>query len=177
MNLVVRASANPGLLGTALYDAVRAIDKDETLSALKSMDYIVESSVAQPRFSSLQLGLFAGLALILSAVGLYGVTAYSVAQRTNEIGIRMALGANQAEVLKLVVIGGMKMAALGLSLGLAGSFVFGRFLASMLYDVKPGDPLTLGLVSVGLAGVALLATYIPARRACKVDPMVALRYE
>jgi ABC-type antimicrobial peptide transport system permease subunit len=89
----------------------------------------------------------------------------------------MALGANQAEVLKMVVMQGMKMAALGLGLGLAGSFVFGRFLASMLYDVKPRDPLTLGLVSVGLAGVALLATYIPARRAAKVDPMAALRCE
>jgi putative ABC transport system permease protein len=177
MNLVVRATANPGSLGTALYDTVRALDKDETLSAVRSLDDIVESSVAQPRFSSLLLGLFAGLALILAAVGLYGVMAYSVTQRTNEIGIRMALGAEQNDVVKMVIVQGMKLAIAGLAMGLVASLAFGRFLESMLYDVSPADPLTFALMSMGLIGVAMLANYVPARRAAKVDPMVALRRE
>jgi putative ABC transport system permease protein len=177
MNLVVRATANPALLGTALYDAVSAIDKDETLSAARLLDDIVESSVAQPRFSSFLLGIFAGLALVLAAVGLYGVMAYSVTQRTNEIGIRMALGAERNDVVKMVIVQGMKLAIAGLAMGLVGSLGFGRLLASMLYDVSPADPLTFALMSIGLIGVAVLANYIPARRAAKVDPMVALRYE
>jgi putative ABC transport system permease protein len=173
----VRATANPQLLGTALYDSVRAIDKDETLSAMRSLDDIVESSVAQPRFSSLLLGIFAGLALVLAAVGLYGVMAYSVTQRTNEIGIRMALGAEQNDVVKMVIVQGMRLAIAGLAIGLVGSLGFGRLLASMLYGVSPTDLLTFALMSVALMGVAMLANYIPARRAAKVDPMVALRYE
>jgi putative ABC transport system permease protein len=177
MNLVVRATANAQLLGTTLYDTVRAIDKDETLSAMRSLDDIVESSVAQPRFSSLLLGIFAGLALVLAAVGLYSVMAYSVTQRTNEIGIRMALGAEPNDVVKMVIAQGMKLAIAGLAMGLVGSLGFGRFLASMLYDVSPTDPLTFALMSIGLVGVTMLANYIPTRRAAKVDPMVALRYE
>jgi putative ABC transport system permease protein len=177
MNLVVHATGNPQLLGTAIYGSVSAIDKDETLSAMRSLDDIVESSVAQPRFSSLLLGIFAGLALLLAAVGLYGVMAYSVTQRTNEIGIRMALGAERNDVVKMVIVQGMKLALAGLAVGLVGSLGFGRFLASMLYAVSPTDPLTFALMSIGLMGVAILANYIPARRAAKVDPMVALRYE
>jgi putative ABC transport system permease protein len=177
MNLVVRASADPAPLETATYDAVRTLDKDETLSVFRSLDDIVESSVAQPRFSSLLLGMFAALALALAAVGLYGLVAYSVTQRTNEIGIRMALGAKQSDVLRMIVLGGMKLAVSGLAIGIGGSLAFGRFLASMLYAVKPADPLTFVLVSLGLVGVTLFSNYIPARRAAKVDPMVALRYE
>jgi len=177
MNLVVRATANPEFLGTALYDTVRAIDKEETLSTVRLLDDIVESSVAQPRFSSLLLGIFAGLALALAAIGLYGVMAYSVTQRTNEIGIRMALGAEQNDVVKMVIVQGMKLAIAGLAVGLVGSLGFGRLLASMLYGVSPTDLLTFALMSGALMGVAMLANYIPARRAAKVDPMVALRYE
>jgi len=177
MNLVVRATANPTSLETALYDAVRAVDKDETLSAFRSLDDIVESSVAEPRFSSLLLALFAGLALALAAVGLYGQVAYSVTQRTNEIGIRMALGAKQSDVLRMIVLEGMRLAIAGLAIGIGSSLAFGRFLASMLYAVKPADPLTFVWVSMGLVGVTLLSNYLPARRAAKVDPMVALRYE
>jgi predicted permease len=177
MNLVVRATANSAPLETALYDAVRAVDRDETLSAFRSLDEIVESSVAQPRFSSLLVGMFAALALVLAAVGLYGLVAYSVTQRTNEIGVRMALGATQRDVLGMILREGMKLAMAGLAIGVASSLAFGRFLASMLYDVKPSDPVTFVWVSVGIAGVTLLSNYIPARRAAKVDPMVALRYE
>ena len=111
------------------------------------------------------------------AVGLYGVMAYSVTQRTNEIGIRMALGAERNDVVKMVIVQGMKLVIAGLAAGLVGSLGFGRFLASKLYDVSPTDPLTFALMSIGLIGVAMLANYIPARRAAKVDPMVALRYE
>jgi putative ABC transport system permease protein len=177
MNLVVRATANPNVLAAALYETVRAVDKDETLSAVRTLDDVVDASVSQPRFSSLLLTLFALLALVLSAVGLYGVMAYSVTQRTNEIGIRMALGARQHDVLKMVISQGMKLAGIGVLIGLASALVFGRVLASMLYRVRPSDGLTFALASVGLAVVALVASYVPARRATKVDPMIALRYE
>ncbi len=177
MNLVVRTSGNPSALESAVYDAVRALDKDETLSAFRSLDDIVESSVAQSRFSSLLLGMFAALALALATVGLYGLMAYSVTQRTNEIGIRMALGAKQSDVLRMIVMEGMRLALSGLAIGIASSLVFGRFLASMLFEVKPSDPVTFLWVCLGLIGVTLLSNYIPARRAAKVDPMVALRYE
>jgi putative ABC transport system permease protein len=177
MNLVVRAVADPSTLPAALDETVRAIDKDETRSAIRPLDDIVASSVSQPRFSSLLLSLFAALAVALAAIGIYGVMAYSVSQRTKEIGIRMALGAKQNDVLKMVVWQGMKLAAAGALVGIAGSFLLGRFLASMLYRVTPRDPLTFVLVSIGLFGVSLVANYIPARRAMRVDPMVALRYE
>jgi len=177
MNLVVRTSGNPSALESAVCDAVRALDKDETLSAFRSLDDIVESSVAQPRFSSLLLGMFAALALALAAVGLYGLMAYSVTQRTNEIGIRMALGAKQGDVLRMIVMEGMRPALAGLAIGIASSLAFGRFLASMLFEVKTSDPVTFVWVCLGLIGVTLLSNYIPARRAANVDPMVALRYE
>ncbi|MGA8232494.1 MAG: ABC transporter permease [Candidatus Acidiferrales bacterium] len=177
MNLVVRAVADRSTLAAALDEPVRAIDKDETLSAIRPLDDIVASSVSQPRFLSLLLSLFAGLAVTLAAIGIYGVMAYSVSQRTNEIGIRMALGAKQSDVLKMVVWQGMKLAAAGALIGIAGSLLFGHFLESMLYGVRPRDPLTFVLVSIGLFGVSLVANYIPAQRAMRVDPMVALRYE
>ena len=177
MNLVVRATANSNSLATSLLQTVKALDGDETISAVRSMDNIVDSSVSQPRFSSSVLSLFAALALGLASIGLYGVMAYSVSQRTNEIGIRIALGAKQTDVLKMIVVQGMKLALMGVAIGLAGALAIGRFLATMLYQVKPSDPLTLVFMSISLIGVSLLANYIPARRAAKVDPMVALRYE
>jgi len=177
MNLIVRATGNPGILTSGLRQAVTEIDKEETVSSVRSMDEIVESSVSQPRFSSLLVGVFAVLALLLAAIGLYGVMAYSVSQRTNEIGVRMALGAKRNDVLKMIVSQGMKLAFAGIAAGLAGSLVFGRLLESVLYQVKPTDPFTIVGVSLVLSGVALLANYIPARRAAKVDPIVALRYE
>jgi putative ABC transport system permease protein len=177
MSLVVRAVADPSTLAAALHETVRTIDKDETLSKIRPLDDIVTSSVSQPRFSSLLMSLFAGLAVTLAAIGIYGVMAYSVSQRTNEIGIHMSLGAGQSDVLKMVVWQGMKLAMAGALIGIVGSVLFGRFLATMLYGVKPSDPFTFVLVSIGLFAVSLAANYIPARRAMRVDPMTALRYE
>ncbi len=177
MSLVLRAVADPTTLAAALDETVRSLDKNETLSTMRPLDDIVASSVSQPRFSSLLLSLFAGLAVTLAAIGIYGVMAYSVSQRTNEIGIRLALGAKRSDVLKMVVWQGMKLAAAGVLIGIVGSVLFGHFLGTMLYGVKPRDPLTFVFVSTGLFGVSLVANYIPARLAMQVDPMVALRYE
>jgi putative ABC transport system permease protein len=177
MNLVVRAAANPEPLAAALYETVRAIDKDETLSAIRSMGEVVGASVSQPRFSSQLLGVFATLAVLLAAIGLYGLMAYSVTQRRNEIGIRMALGATREEILRLVLRHGSILALAGMGFGLGASMIATRVLSSMLFAVSPTDPQTFLAVALLLAGVALGACLVPARRAMKLDPMVALRYE
>jgi ABC-type antimicrobial peptide transport system permease subunit len=134
-------------------------------------------SVAIYSFGSVMMGIFAMVALVLAAIGIYGVMAFAVTQRTQEIGLRMALGARALDVLKLVVKGGMSLAAIGAIVGLAGAFAITRLMASMLFGVSSTDAATFGLVTLGLMLVALLACYIPARRATKVDPLVALRYE
>jgi putative ABC transport system permease protein len=177
MNVVVRAAANPTNLSAALHAQVSAVDKDVTLSAVTSMDDVLGASVSQPRFSSQLLGVFAGLALLLAAIGLYGLMAYSVTQRRNEIGIRMALGATREDILKLVLRHGSVLALAGLGIGLAASMIATRVLSNMLFAVSPTDPQAFLSVSLLLAAVALGACYIPARRAAKVDPIVALRYE
>ena len=177
MNVVVRAAADPINLAAALRTSVSATDKDVTLSSLRSMDEVRDASVAQPRFSSQLLGLFAALALVLAAVGLYGLMAYSVTQRRNEIGIRIALGATRENILQLVLRQGSWLALSGIGLGLIGSILVTRLLSSLLFEVSPSDPMTFLTVALLLVGVALLASYVPARRATKVDPMVALRYE
>jgi putative ABC transport system permease protein len=177
MNLVVRAAADPISLAAALRASVSATDKDVTLSTFRSMDDVRDASVAQPRFSSQLLGLFAALALVLAAVGLYGLMAYSVTLRRNEIGIRMAMGATRENILQLVLRQGSLVALSGIGLGLIASILVTRLLSSLLFDVGPSDPMTFLTVALLLVGVALLASYIPARRATKVDPMVALRYE
>jgi len=137
----------------------------------------VSSSIAQPRFRTLLLGLFGALAVALAAIGLYGVLAYTVTQRTHEIGIRMALGAQMRDVLSLIVRQGMTLAVAGVALGLMAALALTRVLSSMLYEVKPTDPITFGSVALLLTAVAFLACFIPARSAAKVDPMEALRYE
>ena len=177
MDVVVRAAANPANLAAALQAQVSSIDKDETLSAVRSMDDVVDASVSQPRFSSQLIAIFAALALLLAAVGLYGLMAYSVTQRTNEIGIRMALGASRQNIMKLVLRQGSLLALGGIGLGLIASLLVTRVLSSLLFAVSPRDPQTFFAVGLVLAGVALIASYVPAHRATKVDPMVALRYE
>src|SRR5207245_2593558 len=149
----------------------------QPVASVQTMDEIVEKTVAPRRFKMVLLGSLAVLALALGAVGLYGVISYAVTERTHEIGIRMALGARREDVLKLVVVEGVKLTAIGVALGIVSALALTRFLSSLLYGVKPTDPLTFIAVSLILIGVALLASYIPARRATKVDPMVALRCE
>ena len=177
MNVVVRAAANPVDLASALQAQVRAVDKDLTLSAVTPMDDVLGSSVAQPRFSSQLLGGFATLALLLAAIGLYGLMAYSVSQRRSEIGIRMALGATREDILRLILHHGSRLAIAGIAIGLAVAIAVTRLLSSMLFSVSAKDPETFIAVALLLGAVALTACLIPARRAAKVDPMVALRYE
>jgi putative ABC transport system permease protein len=177
LTLVVRANGNPAPLTSAVEGAAWALDKNVTISQVQTMEQAVEDSNAQPRFYVLLLGTFAAIALILAAVGIYGVMSYSVSRRTHEIGVRMALGAEKSHVLKLVTGQGMLLALAGTAVGLAGALPLTRLMASLLYAVRPSDPLTFIIVPVVLIGVALLASYIPARRAMKVDPMVALRHE
>jgi putative ABC transport system permease protein len=160
-----------------LHRAIWKIDRSVAIPSISSMGQIVSESLAPQRFETLLTSLFAAAALLLSCLGIYGVVSYSVARRTREIGIRMALGAQKADMLRRVIRQGMMPALLGLSVGLIGALWFTRLLASLLFGVKPADPLTFTLVALVLTGVAALASYIPARRAMKVDPIVALRYE
>ncbi len=177
MTLAVRTSLDPASVTSAIREQVSAIDKDLPLYNIATMEQLVSNSVAQPRLNLSLLASFAAVALLLSAVGVYGVMAYSVTQRTREIGIRIALGAMPRDVLKQVLAEGGRLAFFGLSLGTVAALALTRLMAGLLFAVKPNDPLTLGVAAGLLAIVALSACYLPARRATRVDPMVALRYE
>lgn len=176
-NLVVRTGGRPQALMAAIEKEVWALDKDLPLHNVLAMEELLSDSVAQRRFSTLVQAIFSAVALALSAVGLYGLMAFSVSQRTQEIGIRMALGANAGDILRAVLAQGLRLTLIGLTVGLVSALVVTRVIRSFLYDVTPTDPLTFICVSLILAGVALLASYVPARRASKIDPMEALRYE
>ncbi|HVF44734.1 MAG TPA: FtsX-like permease family protein, partial [Pyrinomonadaceae bacterium] len=175
--LIVSTSVEPLSLASTVRNTVWSIDRDQPVSHVRTMEDVLSGSIARQRFSMLLLGIFAGVALLLAAVGLYGVMSYTVAQRTREIGLRMALGAQRGDVLKLVVGQGLKLVLVGVALGLVAAFMLTRVMSSLLFGVSPTDPATLAAISAVLVAVALLASYIPARRATKVDPLVALRYE
>ena len=177
MNLVVRTHGDPMSLAGAVRNEVRSIDPDQPVAAVRPMTEWVDSSVAQPRFQTTLFGLFGALAMILAATGIYGVMSYSVAQRTHEIGVRMALGARRADVLKLVVGQGMLLTMIGVVIGLLAAFALTRVMASLLFGVTARDPITFVVVGALLTAVAFVACFVPARRATKVDPLTALRYE
>jgi putative ABC transport system permease protein len=178
MALMIRSSDDAAAsLAPAVRSEVLILDKNQPVYSIRTLESVLSESVSTPRFRTLLLGVFAAVALILAAVGIYGVISYGVSQRTQEIGIRMSLGARAADVLKLVVRGGMSLVLIGVVLGLAGAFALTRLMTSLLFAVRPTDAATFATVSVGLIAVALFACFIPARRATKVDPLVALRYE
>jgi predicted permease len=176
LSIVVRAQADPATLTPALRQTVRALNSELPVS-FRTLQQIFSSSLDQRRFSLIIFAVFAAVAISLAVMGIYGVMAYAVAERTKEIGVRMALGATVGDILKLVIGQGGRLIAVGVALGLVGSLFLTRLLTSLLYGVSATDPLTFVLIALLLALVALLACWIPARRATKVDPMVALRYE
>jgi putative ABC transport system permease protein len=174
---VIRTAAEPQTFIASLRNELQAVDRELPLHNVAVMDQVVTKSVADPRFYTLLLGSFSALALILAAAGIYGVISYSVTQRTHEIGIRLALGAQSGAILRFVVRQGMALALAGLAIGLAGAFALTRVLSDFLYQVSVTDPATFALIALLLISVALIASYIPARRATKVDPLLALRHE
>ena len=177
MNLVIRTANEPVGLAGIIQKQVNELDKEVPAYRIKTFDQYLGIAVAQPRFNATLLGLFAGLALLLTAIGLYGVMAYSVVQRTQEIGVRIALGAQSVDVMKMILRQGMTLTAAGLALGAVAAFALTRLMSSLLFGVAPTDPATFAVIAALVAGVALLACYVPARRATRADPITALRYE
>jgi putative ABC transport system permease protein len=177
MSLVVRSAVDSASLTSSIRAAVAAIDKDQPIFDIHTMQQLADDSISTRRLTLVLLGIFSALALILAAIGIYGVMAYSVVQRTQEIGIRMALGAQRQDVLRLVLGQGARIAFLGVAIGLAAAAALARLLSTLLFSVSASDPATFAAVAVLLIAVALLACYIPARRALRVDPIIALRYE
>ena len=177
VNLLVRTTVEPLGLAGPVRNQISAIDKDQAVFNVRSMEQALAESVAARRFSMILLAVFALLALTLAAVGIYGVISYSVAQRTREVGIRMALGAKTIDVLKLVIRDGLKLVLIGVAIGLAGALLLTRLMTTLLFGVTATDAVTYVTVALTLIIVALLACCIPARRATKVDPLIALRFE
>lgn len=177
MYFVVRTRTAPMAVGPELRKAVWSVNKNLPVVEMMTMGKALDQAYGPRRFNMALLVAFAALGLCLAAGGIYGVVSYHVAQRTHEIGIRMALGAQKSDVLRMIIGQGLNLALAGVGIGIIGALALTRFLSSLLYGVKPTDPLTFVVVSLVLTGVALLACYIPARRATKIDPMGALRYE
>ncbi|MGH7483624.1 MAG: FtsX-like permease family protein, partial [Longimicrobiales bacterium] len=177
MRVVVRTTSDPRAFAANLRALVTSIDEDTPISDVRTMEQFVSASVATPRFAMLLVGLFAAVALALGAIGVYGVLAYTVSERTREIAVRMALGARASEVLRLVLRRGLLLVLAGTALGVASALVVTRLLSAMLFGVSAADPLTFAVVTATLIVTALAASYLPARRAARVEPMTALRHE
>jgi ABC-type antimicrobial peptide transport system permease subunit len=177
LTLALRTGPEPLSMVSAVRAQVAGPTLDQPIYAVRTMEQIISGSLAERRFTMLLLIIFAATALVLAAVGIYGVMSYAVTRRIRELGIRAALGASNHEIVGLVLSEGMKLAAIGMAAGLAAAFALTRFMADLLYGVSPADPVTLLAVTLLLGGIALLACYIPARRATAVDPVVALRCE
>jgi putative ABC transport system permease protein len=175
--VTIRTSSDPEAFASTVRREVAALDPTQAVTDVKTMDQLVARSLSRPRFNMILLGFFALLAALLAGIGIYGVMAYSVTQRTNEIGIRIALGAQKRDVLKLIISRGLKLALIGIGLGSAGAFLLTRVMTGLLFGVSPTDPLTFISIGALVLVVALSACYLPARRATKVDPLIALRYE
>ena len=177
MTLTVRTAGDPLPLAPAVERTIRALDKDQPVADVRTMEQWVAKTLAQARFSSTLLTVFAGLAMLLAAIGIYGVMSYTVGQRTSEIGIRLALGADARDILTMIVGGAMRLAALGLGIGVVLALALTRTLTTLLYETAGTDPLTFGSVVLALGAVAFIASYLPARRAARVAPVEALRYQ
>ncbi len=177
MALTIRTASAPLALSRPVREMILALDKDQPVSKIRTMDDVMGASVAALRFRTLLLGLFGLAALLLGGIGIYGVMSYSVSQRTREFGMRIALGADLAQILRLVIAHGLKLTLSGVLIGVAGGLALTRFLRSLLFSISAADPLTFASVALLLTLVAMVACYIPARRATKIDPMIALRYE
>jgi len=177
MSIGLRTTSEPASLTAAVRQAILEIDRDQPIYGVRTMEQVLSESVASRRLSMTLFSLLAGLALLLATVGIYGVIAYTVSSRTHEIGVRVALGAQSGDVLRLILKQGLVLVLSGVAVGLLAAFLLSRVLASLLFEVSATDPATFVVVPLLLVAVALLACYIPARRATKVDPMVALRYE
>jgi putative ABC transport system permease protein len=177
MVLSVRTSIDPPTLAKPISAAIWSVSKDQALTDIRTVTQIRDLQVAGRRVGSILLGTFSTVALLLAGIGIYGVISYSVAQRTREMGIRAALGASEQRLLRLVLDRGVLLAGIGLVIGLAGALALGKLMTSMVFGIGARDPVTMVAVAIILATVALVASYVPARRATKVDPVVALRYE
>jgi len=177
MSLVVKAQGDPNALAAPVRRAVRALDPTLPVANIRTMDDVVAATLSAPRFTGMLLGVFAGLALALSAIGIYGVLSYVVSRRTREIGIRVAIGAGRAQVLGLVLGSGVGLSLVGIVIGLAVAASLSRLMSTLLHDVKPGDPATFAAVAVILTAVAVAASLVPAWRATRVDPVRALKAE
>jgi putative ABC transport system permease protein len=173
----VRTSGDPMSLVSAIRSRIADMDRDLPLSNMRTMEQILSESILRPRFNMLLITIFAVVAMVLASVGIYGVISYSVSQRTHEIGVRIALGAQPRDIFKMVVGQGMKLALAGVGVGLVFAFVSTRVMVSLLYGVQATDPLTFVAIPAALTAVVIMSSYIPARRATKVDPMISLRYE
>jgi putative ABC transport system permease protein len=177
LTLLVRSTASPPLIVNGSREAVKAVDADLPIFGVQTMGDAVSESVAQPRFYAILLGSFAAIALVIAALGIYGVISYTVSQRTRELGIRIALGAQRDRVVRLVIRQGLALTLAGILIGIVGAYALTRLISTLLFGVTPADPLTFGAVALLFVIVACLASYLPARRAAAVDPIIAMRAE